>query len=543
MADFMRHEPCPACGSSDGLARYTDGSAHCFACREHNERGDTAMSEPKQDDDASPFGSAPTSKKKAIIEEGEYAALGKRNISEATCRKFGYKWVVIDGKRRQAADYVRDGRVVAQKIRTPDKKFSVRGDGKHMPLFGQHLWRDGGKRLIITEGEIDALTVSQLQDNKWPVVSIPAGAPSARAAIAREIEWVETYESVVICFDMDDAGREAAQEVAEMLAPGKCKIVTLPLKDANEMHTSGRSKELIQCLWDAKTYRPAGVVGIEDVIEEAVTPPTIGRPWPWDTLTQVTYGRRYGELYAFGGGTGCGKSTIFKVVASHILENEDTPVGMLMLEEAVPHTAVTLAGMAIGQRLHVPGESPDPAIVRKALEKLQGKAYFFDTRRDAYDWDTIAAKIKYMAHALGCRDIFLDHLTAIASTIEADERKAIDHIMANLAGLAEKLDVTIYFVSHLATPEGKSHEEGGRVLERHFRGSRSIGFWSDFMFGIERDKQDTEGVTTFRVLKDRFTGDGNGTLFGLAYDRVTGRLNECDLPSEEPDSPFTEDSY
>lgn len=495
------------------------------------------------DDDGSPFGDEPPAQGKAqMFTDGDFIALGKRNINEATCRKFGYKIVVEDGKQVQCADYRRDGKLVAQKIRRPGKKFAVRGDGKNMPLFGQHLWRDAGKRLIITEGEIDCLTISQLQDNKWPVVSLPQGAPSAKKAIAREIEWVETYETVVLCFDMDDAGRKASLEVAEMLPPGKCKIVSLPLKDANEMHTKGRSGELIQCLWDAKTFRPAGVVGIEDLIEDAVTPPTVGRPWPWPTLTKVTYGRRYGELYGFGGGTGCGKSTIFKQVGEHILRTENVPVGFLMLEEAVAHTAVTLAGMAVKQRLHVPGEAPDPKIVREAIQKLAGKAFFFDTRRDAYDWTTVEAKIKYMAHALGCRDIFLDHLTAVASMIEADERKAIDGIMAKLAGLAEKLDITIYYVSHLTTPEGKSHEEGGRVMERHFRGSRSIAFWSDFLFGIERDKQDTSGVTTFRVLKDRFTGDANGVTFGLAYDNHTGLLEECELPDPRAkESPFESD--
>ena len=537
MGDFIRHEPCPGCGSSDGLARYADGSAHCFACTDYNERGEGTVTKP--DSEASPFTSSP----KDNFLDGEFKPLGKRNISEATCRKFGYKIGTHKGKTVQIAEYRRDGKLVAQKVRYPDKDFKVTGKGSNMPLFGQHLWRDGGKRLIITEGEIDALTVSQLQDNKWPVVSIPQGAPSAKKTIAREIEWVETYETVVLCFDMDDAGRAAAAEVAEMLSPGKCKIVSLPLKDASDMHMAGRSGELIQCLWDAKTFRPAGVVGIEDIIEDAVKPPEIGRPWPWETLTKATYGRRYGELYAFGGGTGCGKSTIFKQVGSHIIQTEGVPVGMLMLEESVSHTAVTLAGMAIGQRLHVPGESPDPSVVRAALETLRGKGFFFDTRRDSYDFDTIEAKIKYMAHALGCRDIFLDHLTAIASTIETDERKAIDHIMAKLAGLAEKLDVTLYFVSHLATPDGTPHEEGGRVMERHFRGSRSIGFWSDFMFGIERDKQDPDGVTTFRVLKDRFTGDGNGITFGLAYDRHTGLLNECELPTGGADSPFNEDVY
>jgi twinkle protein len=528
MGDFMRHEPCPECGSKDNLARYSDGSGYCFGCKHHEQGSGAPISGPPK---AAGFSDA-------NFLEGEYQALGKRGITADTCRKFSYKvGVNKSGKTVQIAEYIRDGKVVAQKLRTADKKFSVVGDGKHMPLFGQHLWRDGGKRLVITEGEIDAMSMCQVQDNRWPVVSVPAGAQSAVKAIAREIEFVTSFDIIVLCFDMDEPGREAALEVAEMLPPGRTRIMTLPLKDANEMLVAGRAKELIGAMWEAKTYRPAGVVGIEDVIDEACEPPVVGRPWPWESLTDATYGRRYGEMYGFGGGTGCGKSTLFKQIAAHILENETTPVGMLMLEEAVAHTAVTLAGMSIGQRLHVPGEEPDKAVVRKALTKLEGRAYFFDTRRDSYDFDTVVAKITYMARALGCRDIFLDHLTAIASQIDDDERKAIDKIMAKLATLAEQLNITLYYVSHLTTPDGKPHEEGGRVLERHFRGSRSIAFWSDFLFAIERDKQDPDGVTTFRVLKDRYTGDANGLTFGLAYNRTTGRLDECELPDPNK-SPF-----
>ena len=34
---FVRHEPCPSCGSKDNLARYSDGHGYCFGChyREH----------------------------------------------------------------------------------------------------------------------------------------------------------------------------------------------------------------------------------------------------------------------------------------------------------------------------------------------------------------------------------------------------------------------------------------------------------------------------------------------------------------------------
>jgi twinkle protein len=53
------------------------------------------------------------------------------------------------------------------------------------------------------------------------------------------------------------------------------------------------------------------------------------------------------------------------------------------------------------------------------------------------------------------------------------------------------------------------------------------------MFGLERDKQAEDPVvrqtTTFRVLKDRFSGRATGEKIGLFYDRNSGTLRECEL--------------
>src|SRR5690348_6953818 len=164
---------------------------------------------------------------------GEVSALGKRGITEETCRKFGYSIGEHHGKKVQIANYRRDGQIVAQKIRYADKTFSVKGDLKTAGLYGQHLWSPG-RRVVITEGEIDALSVSQVQENKWPVVSIPNGAQSAKKTIARELEWLEQFEEVVLMFDMDEPGQDAAKECALLFTPGKCKIAHLPAKDPNE---------------------------------------------------------------------------------------------------------------------------------------------------------------------------------------------------------------------------------------------------------------------------------------------------------------------
>jgi len=526
MANAVGKEPCPECqkkggdNSGDNLARYDDGGAYCFSCS-YSEQAEGQASAPS---------STANPRKKAKLIDFEIRPLPKRGIDDETAAHFKYGIGEMRGVTVQVANYFDEkGQLVAQKIRDAKKNFVFLGDPKKAGLYGQQLWRDGGKMLVITEGEIDALTVSQLQQNKWPVVSVPNGAQGAAKTIAAQIEWLESYEKVIFMFDMDTPGREAARECAELLSPGKAFIATLPMKDANECLLNGKGKAVISAIWDAKPFRPDGVIDITEVADKACQDIEQGRSWPWAELTERTYGRRYGELYGFGGGTGCGKSTVFKQIAKHIIETEGVPVGLIMLEEPPSMTAKTMAGMMMKQRVHVPGVEYDREELRQTLNSLGGKVYLYD-HFGSMSWDVIKQKIRYMVRALGVRDVFLDHLTALASAIDTDERKAIDKIMAELSSLCQELECTIYYVSHLTTPEGKAHEEGGRVLEKQFRGSRSIAYWSHFLFGIERDKQDEDGVTVFRVLKDRYTGDAAGLRFGLRYSTTTGLLEECPLP-------------
>jgi twinkle protein len=127
------HEPCPKCGSRDNLARYSDGHAYCFSVScEHYEAGD---------------GSAPSTQPRRprmsgdLIDNGEFRALGKRGITEETCRKFGYK-VGTSGSLGtvQIAPFTDiDGNVIGQQLRTAGKDFVIRGEIGDC-LWGQHLW-------------------------------------------------------------------------------------------------------------------------------------------------------------------------------------------------------------------------------------------------------------------------------------------------------------------------------------------------------------------------------------------------------------------
>lgn len=522
--------PCPDCGSADNLALYDDGHGFCYTpgCgyKKSATEGDRPQRKPMSKD----------------LIRGDIEALPKRKITEETCRKFNYQIGYDKNDTKvHVAPYYEGNEMVAQKLRYANKDFKFIGEPKRAGLFGQQLWGTGGKMVVVTEGEIDCLTVSQLQGNKWPVVSLANGAQSAKKAVQQNLEWLESFESVILMFDMDEAGQKAVADCAPLFSPGKCKIANLPEKDANECLVKGLGQEVIAAIWNAKAYRPDGLVSLDDILEDIEKPIERGLSWCFKALNDATYGRRYGEIYAIGAGTGVGKTDFLTQQIAHDLLDLGLSVGCIFLEQKPTETAKRIAGKIAGKRFHVPDGTWTSEELRAALAHLKGRVTFYDNFGST-DWEVVAAKIRYMAVSQGIRVFYLDHLTAMADT--ADEKGSLEQIMKEMAGLANELNIIITFVSHLTTPEGKPHEEGGRVTIRHFKGSRAIGFWSFFMFGLERNQQAEDEVerqtTTFRVLKDRYTGQATGLTIPLGYDKATGRLIEGELDAPLSAGPMTE---
>tara|TARA_R110000787_G_scaffold165263_1_gene278395 strand:- start:2385 stop:3671 length:1287 start_codon:yes stop_codon:yes gene_type:complete len=416
----------------------------------------------------------------------------------------------------------------------PDKSFQILGNSKKMGLYGEHLWRGGGKMVTVTEGEIDALSVSQQTGNKWATVSVPNGAQGAHKAVARSLEWLETFESVVFMFDNDEAGRAAAEKCSLMLSVGKAKIATLPLKDANEMLVAGRGSELVSAQWGAKPFRPDGVVLGEDLWEQvSEVDDSESFPYPWAGMNDKTYGIRKGELVTLTSGTGIGKSSICREIAHHLIIN-DKKVGYIALEESVARTAKGIMGISLNLPIHIHGTDVSMERLHEAFQATMGKGncVLYD-HFGSMDSDHLLGKIRYMVKALDVEYIFLDHISIMVSGYEdGDERRRIDNIMTKLRSLVEELGIALILVSHLKRPEGKAHEEGAKTSLAQLRGSASLGQLSDLVLGFERDQQaeDEADVTTVRVLKNRYSGE-TGVNCTLRYSRETGRLKETDAIS------------
>lgn len=515
---FVGHEPCPSCGSSDALARWDDGHAKCFSqgCN---------YGEP-------PFNKRNSKRKDKAMKllDGQIQALKKRRITEATCQKWDYRTGKMNGEPVQIANYRnRKGQVIAQKIRFADKSFKFIGDPRSATLYGQWLWRDSGRMVVITEGELDALSVSQIQNHKWPVVSVPNGAQGAVKAIKKNLDWLEQFETVVFLFDNDKQGREAASECAMLLTPGKAKIASLPLKDANDMLVAGRGKELVQALWDAKSFRPDGIIAGNDLWDVIASDEQENAfPYPWQGLTEKTRGLRQGELVTFTAGSGVGKSLACREIAYHLLMHGET-VGYIALEENIRRSALGLMGLHLSKPLHLDRSEVSDAALRQAFNETlgTGRVFFYD-HFGSINSDNLLRRIRFMVRGFDCRWIILDHLSIVVSGIgDGDERRLIDNTMTALRSLVEELGIGLILVSHLKRPEGKGHEEGAQTSLSQLRGSGAIAQLSDMVIGLERNQQDEKDphLTCVRVLKNRFSGE-TGIACHFRYAPETGRLTE-----------------
>lgn len=483
-----------------------------------------------------------------LLDEAELSIrpLRARGITEETCSKYKYFVGDYKGKACQVANYYdNSGRLCGQKIRFPDKTFTTRGKVSGC-LYGSQLW-SSGKKLIITEGEIDCLTVSQVQGNKWPVVSIPNGAQGAKKTIEANLEYLSNFEQVILMFDMDEPGRNATEECAKVLPLGKAFIANLPLKDPNECLKAGKTQDIIQAIWNAKPWRPDGIVNGVDLYEKCVTDINDlndSVEYPWAALQNKTRGIRHGELYVVTSGSGMGKSTILRELEYYFGVRLGELCGIVALEESNRKTGLELMSLDLNKRIVLDPSGVSTEDLDSAFRNTVGNGNFFlYDHFGSLDSGNLLSKLRYLVVGCGCRRIFLDHISIVVSGMDQDEdggeRKAIDKLMTNLRSLVEETGCTMFVVSHLKRPEKKAHEEGGQVSLAQLRGSGAIAQLADMVIGLERNQQDPESanVLTLRVLKNRFSGE-TGVSGYLYYDPETGRLKDYDNPFEPNDCPF-----
>jgi len=523
---FVKHGPCSSCGSSDANAIYSDNHQVCFSCNAYIHGDGSVVNTNK-------------TRARPLEMTGTIAAIQDRRISMDTAKRYGV--TVENGEDGSISKHhypyhnQEGNKVVGTKVRNvATKDFYATGDLGSAGLFGQQSFAAGGKYITITEGEIDAMAAYEMNGG-FPAVSIRSGANSAVKDVKASLEYLETFDKVVICFDSDEAGIKAAADVLPLFSPRKAKVCTLPLKDAGDMLKANRVREYTKCWWDAKAYKPEGVVslGDPDVWDkflkrgtEEVTP----LPASFGSLNAMMNGGiAAGEVTVIGALTSIGKTTmVYNLVHGMYLESAKK-IGCVFLEACVGETVEKLLSVYMGTNIaDVPNEDRDYNLYHEKYDEMANsdKLHILD-HQGALEADELFAKMQYLVKGLDCDIIILDPLQA---AVTSNENGTIDAFMDKCLKLAKNTGVSIIIVSHMRKPHAKDAHDVG---EYDLKGSGSINQIAFNTILLSRDKMTDDdyarNCTQVQLVKCRRTGR-TGVAGWLFYENHSSRLVATQAP-------------
>jgi twinkle protein len=524
-AEFLGHQSCPKCGSSDALGVYSDGHGFCFSCQTHF----------KEVDNVEATANVVSYNRPAEM-YGQPMAMPERRISLDTVKKYGVTVETVpnghEAFKHHYPYYDNGGKFIGTKARrVSDKSFSTSGNMKDNTLFGQQLFKNEGRFVTVVEGELDALAAFEMLGSKFPVVSVSKGAAGAVKDFKQNLEWLEGFENVVIAFDNDTAGREAADKCAQVLSPNKARIVTMSMfKDASDYLANNKIRDFTNEWWEAKPYRITGVITLEDAWADFVkrgTEEIIPFPESFGMLNSMLNGGiAAGEITVLGALTSIGKTTMVNELVYHFWKNTNKQIGCAFLEaskgEAVENLLTIHTGhnLSLEDRKNIDFDKLHTDII------TDGRILLLD-HHGAVDSDELFIKLRAMVKGSGCEILVIDPLQA-AVTSNANE--TIDDFMDRLLKLAKETDVSIIVVSHMRKP---SLSNPHNVNEYDLKGSGSINQIAFNTILLSRDKMSEDeyarNSTMVQVVKCRRTGL-TGMAGWLYYNSYTGRLERGDAP-------------
>ena len=522
----LHKAPCPECRikgedkKGDNLAVYDDGHSYCYKCG-YLEFKDGYISEPIN---------------KEFEMLGTSGPIKDRGISEAIVTKFGVTLEKDDKGAITKHHYpycAKDnGTVIGTKVRNvATKQFYATGTLNNTGLFGQHLWREGGRYITVTEGEADALAIAEMFDGKWPVVSIKTGSAGAKSDIKENLDWLETFENVRICFDNDTAGKKAVEDVLPLFSHNKVSYVTLPkdFKDAGDMLKAGKIKDFVDCWWAAKSYRPVGIVrfGDEECWDAFVkrgTEEIIPLPDAYGSLNvMMNGGLAAGEVTVIGALTTIGKTTMVNNLLYDMVLQSNKKIGAVFLEADVGETTEKVLSLHSAENISlVPHGERDNSAYRIFYDDFSSKGDVHILKHLGFsDVDELFNKMRWMVIGDDCNVLIIDPLH---SAVHSNENGQIDGFMDRCLKLAKETGVSIILVSHMRnTSTNNPHD----VHEYDMKGSGSINQIAFNTILLSRDKMSedayTRNSTKVQLVKCRRTGR-TGHAGWLYYEEKSGRM-------------------
>lgn len=349
--------------------------------------------------------------------------------------------------------YYRNDELVNVKYRSISDKKKMRTEKEAEPiLFNRDSIQD--ERLVICEGEYDAMALHQYS---LEAVSVPMGAGNHQW-IETEWEYLETFETICLCFDNDAAGKMNAREIAKKLGEWRCRLVTLPKKDANECLVSGiQVGEIIRCFINAEELKPDTLTTpmffAEKVRNLFFQGGLFGVQTPWKKLNDILKGWREGEVTIWSGRNGSGKSTILNQVFLGLAEKEIK--SCIYSGEMPPERYLR---WAIVQ--HQGNEKPSATEIDNTLSWMDSRIYILNITSGVQP-DKLLSDFEHAARRYNVKHFFVDSLMKI-SFKDQDEYRQQQAFMDQLTGFAQKFSVHVHLVAHPRKTE-KDDDTPGKV--------------------------------------------------------------------------------
>lgn len=370
--------------------------------------------------------------------------LNGRGITDETITAFKIGEQLRGGKTYAVFPYLRDGELVNAKYRNVAEKRDMRQEGGAEPcLFGWHLIDPKLRTVAICEGEIDCLTLHQ--------VGIPALSANAGAGNHQWIEsdWdrLQRFSEILLFYDADDAGQKGAREVAQRLGEDRCKVVTLPAKDANEYLQQGADgSDFWECTRHAKPFDPEELRSAADFMDQVkamfyppadkARPPVLrlDRDFDWFEF-------RYGELTVWTGRNGHGKSLMLSQVLAGLMSQGERCVvfsGEMMPGRLLKRAAKQLTG----------ADRPTRDYLDAVTDWLRGRMWIFNVVGSA-ELSRLLAVFSYAVKRYDVRHFVIDSL--MMTDVPEDGAGAMTkqkEAIQKMADFAKRNNCHLHLVAH-----------------------------------------------------------------------------------------------
>lgn len=411
--------------------------------------------------------------------------------------------------------YQRNGKPYAGKFRAADRKDWRSTQGVSRGLYNEDSLRDGDGPIVITEGEIDALSV--MQAGYLRAVSLPDGWTEdggKRECLIEAEPLLRQSPFVIVAGDNDATGSSLPKTVANILAGHEVRYAKWPegCKDANDVLCQYGEGELSRCLTEAKRMDPPGgfITGISDL---PPLPPRrvlrVGMP-PFDYAMAFEVG-----AMSVGTGTpGSGKSTFTTFAAFNIATSENIRVGLLSFETHPHRTRDHLARLYAG----APWESLSDE--RKASTGAFLDEHFRIVHRTFDDGQHNLGWLQSMIYTLAVRDdcklIIVDPWNELEHLPEPGESMTayINFALQQIRQWAEQYDTHICLIAHprKMMTDGKPRAPTGYDI------ADSAAFFNKPSLGFSvHQEEDEDGspfvrVVTWKVRDTQLYGIEKGNI-------------------------------